>query len=466
VRRSTAGPARGLLAALLAAAGGWALGQAGGLDATARTVLGVFGLAVIGWSVLALDDVAVALAAVLALLGLGVVPAAALPLLLRHELVWLLLGAGLLAAVLADSGLVERWTWRALAGVRSVQALLYRLTAVIAATAFVLPSTTARAALLLPVFLLLARALGDARLTRALALLFPSAILLSAGASLLGAGAHLIALDQLARLGGPVPGYLGWALLAAPFALGACALATLLIGRLFLPAELRAAAPSLPPAPGGRASGRQRAVAALLALTVIGWATGGWHGVDAAWVAVAGGLLACCRPLTGAGLAAMLPRVEWKLLLFLACGLLLGEALVKSGAAAALAGALLQAGPAQTAHPAGAVALAAGIALLSHLLLHSRSARVVVLLPTVALPLAAGGLNPALLVMVVVLGSGFCQTTAQSAKPVLLFARAEGAGLAAADLLRLALALLAPLALGLLALALWVWPLQGLPLRV
>ncbi|KSV91411.1 hypothetical protein [Sinorhizobium sp. GL28] len=97
--------------------------------------------------------------------------------------------------------------------------LFWVVTLTIFATAFVIPSTSARAAIFMPVFLALASTIGRPGVTRALALLFPSVILLSAAASLTGAGAHLVAADFIRRSGGEAPGVLGWALLAAPFAL-------------------------------------------------------------------------------------------------------------------------------------------------------------------------------------------------------------------------------------------------------
>lgn len=456
-----------MLAALLAAAGAWGLWQPDDWSEPTRRTGLVLWLALLGWTVLALDDLVVALLAALAIVTLRLAPAETLYRSLGHELIWLLLGAGVLAVVLADSGLIERWTWRALSGVRNVQALLYRLTAVIAATAFVLPSTTARATLLLPVFLVLVRSFGEPRLGVALALLFPSAILLSTSASLLGAGAHLVALDQLRRLGLEPPSFLAWIALAGPFAWGSCLLAAWLIGRMFLePGQRQRPLRAMPAPAAGPLDAHRRAIATVAALTVAGWMTTPWHGVDAAVIGLGGALLAASRPLTGAaGLRRILPRLEWGLLLFLACSLLLGEALVSSGAAAAFAQAALQVLPGAARQPAGAVALAAAIALLSHLVLHSRSARVVVLLPTLALPLAAGGgIDPTVLVMLVVLGSGYCQTTVQSAKPLLQFARSGETACSAADLLRLALGLLPPLAMALVALPLWLWPLQGWPL--
>src|SRR5688500_6784212 len=171
-----------------------AIATAPALQQEARIALIVFVLAIAAWTATKLPETPVALAAGVALVAFGAVESGDFFDELGDEVVWLLIGAFALAAVVRRSGLAERWVLRAAANSGSVRALFHRLTAMIAATAFVIPSTSGRAALLLPVFAALAGAIDEPRIVRALALLFPSAILLSACASLLGAGAHLLAL--------------------------------------------------------------------------------------------------------------------------------------------------------------------------------------------------------------------------------------------------------------------------------
>lgn len=445
---------------------------------TARLALGVFALAVIGWTVLRLDEAPVALAACLALVGLGGVSAPTFYASLGDSLIWLLLGAFVLAAVLQQSGLAERWALRAVAGAGTVQGLLTRLTWLIIGSAFLVPSTSGRAALLLPVFVVLARSIGDTRITRALTLLFPSVILLSACASLLGAGAHLVAVDFMRHMGHTPPSFIGWAVLAAPFAVISSFAASFMIGRLFLSAAQRQQPLQLP-APDPRPLTRpQRSVLVVTLLAVVGWSTGELHGIDASAVALSAALAATFKPLTAINLKAALKGVEWSVILFLAATLVLGEALLHTGAAQLLTAALLQTMPLATLGLPGALAVAVMLALLSHLVITSRTARALVLLPTVALPLAAVGVNPALLIFVTVIGSGFCQTLLVSAKPIAVFARADLPVLPdppgphersertiEADLMRLALALLPVLGALLMLFALVVWPLQGLALR-
>lgn len=438
----------------------------------ARLALGVFACALVAWSVLRLPDTPVALAACLLLVGLGVVRPEALYASLGDGLIWLLICAFVIAAVLQHSGLAERWALQAVAGAGTAPRLLVRLTWVILATAFVIPSTSGRAALLLPVFVVLTRAVGDPHIVRALALLFPSVILLSASASLLGAGAHLVAVDFMRRLGQGAPSFALWAWWALPFAVLSSFAATGLISLLFLGRAARVRPLVLPPASCRPLGAHQRGVVGVLAATLLAWATSGLHGLDATLVAMFGALAITCKPLTGVDLGAALKKVEWNLVLFLAATLVIGEALLHSGAAAALAGALLAALPPTYIGQGGALLVVVVIALLSHLLITSRTARALVLLPTVALPLAASGLNPALLVFVCALGSGYCQTLVVSAKPVALYARAElPPGLCLpqpsidAALWRLSLALLPVMALLLLVFAWFVWPAQGLALR-
>lgn len=395
-----------------------------------------------------------------ALVAAGVLPDGAVTELLGDSLLWLLLCAFVLGAVLQASGLAERLALRLVAGARSLSGLCWRLAAAVAATAFVMPATSARAALLLPVFVALARALDSPRATRALALLFPTVILLSAGASLTGAGAHLVAVEAMRGLGAAPLGFAQWAALAAPLALLSCAAATWLVLRLFLSAQERAAAPRLPPRPSGPATPEQRAIGAIALATVGLWLLAPWLGLPPLAVAAAGALAATRARWTGVGLRPALRAVDWRLLALLAALMLLTDAALAAGDfQQRLAGAVARLWP-----PGGgataAVALAATLAVLAHAVVASRTARAALLLPLVALPLAGSGVDAALLVFVCVQGSGFCQCFSWSAKPLVLFAR-KGA-FSATDLGRLAL----PLGMVFIALLTFfgrvVWPLQGL----
>jgi di/tricarboxylate transporter len=431
------------------------------LGARAALALGLFAVATAAWVVLEVDDTAVALATALAMVATGLVPARVLYDALGHELVWLVLSGFLLAAVLEQTGVSQSLVLRGLGQPRHLLALMRRITLLVALTALLIPSTSARAVLLLPAFLVVARALPGPRQVRAVALLFPSVILLSAGGSLTGAGAHLVVLDMLGRLGHRQPDYLGWLWIAAPMSLLACMLACELMARLFLSRAERKEPVDLParsPAPWAAAQVR---VALLTLATLVGFATTAWHGADPAVVALASAVLATSPGFSGADLRTALKRVEWSLLLFMAATLAMGHAMLDSGAAKLLghwAVGLLPTGTPRV----GIVAMAAALAVWSHLFVTSRTARATVLLPTVVLPLAATGVDAALLAFVAVLGSGFCHSFASSAKPLAVFAQAGVPTFAAQDLLRMSLWLGPVVWALLLFFALVVWPWQGL----
>ena len=322
-------------AAALIAAGAGGLIWFGLEDAsvTIRSSLIVFLGAILGWTLLRLPATPVALSAALALVLIGAAPDTALHAALGHELMWLLVAAFIIASALRRSGLAERLSLAAVSRAGTVTQLFYAVAAIITATAFVIPSTSGRAALLLPVYLALAGTIADRRLNRALALLFPTVILLSACASLIGAGAHLVAVDFMARLGTEPISFLRWMLLGAPFAIASSCLATALILRLFLDPGERRRKLALPKPDRSRLRPEQCYVATVAGLTVVLWTAQSWHGLSLSIVALIGALAATLSPLSGVTLKDAIKDTEWNLLVFLAATLMLGQTLIDTGAA-------------------------------------------------------------------------------------------------------------------------------------
>jgi len=434
--------------------------------AEARFVLLMFALAIMGWTLLEIDDTVVALAAVTALLAGGALPLAAVPKTLTNPLIGLLLGAFVISAALTRSGLAERVVIAAIGNVRSVTRLFHGLALVILATAFVVPSTTSRATLFLPVFLTLAATIGDPRIVRALALLIPSIVLLSACAALTGAGAHLVATEFVARSGGPTLDYARWTMLGLPFAVASSFLATSMILWLFLDRDTRRTAPALPSISPGPLDRRHRAVAVIVVATLVALLGATAVGIDPAFVALASATLLMIGPFRTLTPIMALKAIEWKLMVFLIATTLMGEALITSDAARMIAADLVSSvGREALGNPVTVAMMVAAIALVAHLVVTSRTARVVVLIPVLALPLAGFGFNPTALILLVAVGTGFCQTLPVSAKAVALYATLKQPTYAPKDLMLLSFALL-PIHLVLLVVfSLVVWPLLGVPLK-
>lgn len=421
------------------------------------------GLAIVGWTLTPIPDSVVAISAALGLVLTGALPEERFYAALGTELVWLLISAFVIAAAIKSSGLTERFAQSVVKPFSTVNGFFHALTFVVSATVFLIPSTSGRAALLLPVFVSLAPVMPTPSLRRALALLFPSAILLSAGGSLIGAGAHFIAVETIQTSTGLTVSFLEWILLALPVALLASHGATVLILLLFVPPEER----RLPlctkdRVPEANFSGKHKKLMCLLGLLIAAWVTSGIHGIGIAIIGCVGAALVVTPLFTDEKPKALFKNVETELLVFLASTWVIAQAVVSTGKAKWLADKLLFVLPLDLLqHREFVILVTIVIATAAHLVINSRSARAAVLIPSLALPLAEFGHDTMILVMATVLGTGYCQTMVASAKPIAIFKSAGDDLFGQKDLFRLAMPLL-PLKVGLIAaFAMFIWPLQS-----
>ncbi|MFF2184966.1 SLC13 family permease [Streptomyces sp. NPDC058155] len=449
-------------------------GALSGLGGDARLTLVVFTLATYTWIATSVDDTYVALGAGLALTTTGVISSETLFATLGDETVWLLICAFVLAAAVTKTGLAGRAAVFLVGGAGTVRQLVHLTTAGLVVTAFAVPATSGRAALALPVFLALAKALADrTRLVVMLALLFPTVILLSAVATLIGAGAHLITVSVLWEQTGEDLGFVTWLILGLPLAVVSSHLAAELVlltttRRADRKGPVRITTKQIQehsdsPVEGPLTPPEARCLL-LLGTVVLLWCSEPLHGVSPALVALIGAVVAASPALGTVGLKDGLRTVPWPLLLFMAATMAMGIALSESGAADWLVGWV----PGGSSMPPWM--FLAGVVVIStaaHLALQSRSARSSVLVPLVVAAAIAAGVNPVAAAFASTAAAGFCHTLPASAKPVALFADLPGTPTyTPRDLLRLS-AVLAPLTAALVLLfALAVWPLLGVPVHL
>lgn len=378
-RRGIAVPAvsrKTVLVSALLAAGIWAIWTLPeDLSIEGRKVLIVTLAAVVGWVGTRLSDSIVAISAALTLVLWGAIPEDRLFATLGSELVWLLLAAFVIAAVLKESGVVERVMAPVLSRSPSVLSLFAFLTVAVAATAFLLPSMSARAALLLPVYLALLPLLPDRRIGRALALLFPSVILLSAGSSLIGAGDHVVAVEAVDGATGLRFGYMDWVRLGAPLGFLASSVAVGLILWLFVPRALwrvRLGSADLFPSP----CPRQGRILTVLVCLIGLWVSEAWHGLSIALVALLGALVLLNPPFIEKRTKDVFRAVDTELLVYLAATMLIAQAMTASGADRWMAAGALEVLPEPVARNSTGIAIALSVvAVGAHLIITSRSDR-------------------------------------------------------------------------------------------
>ncbi|GAA1618428.1 SLC13 family permease [Actinoplanes couchii] len=459
---------------VLAGLFGWAATRAGtGPGGAATVTLLVFAAAVWFWTFTKVDDTYIALGAATLLVLAGVIDTSELFATLGDETVWLLLAAFVIAAGLTSSGLTRRAAAFVVAGAGTPRQLVHLVTASMVVTTYAMPSTSGRAALAVPVFTALAAVLAERpKLVRALSVLIPSVILLSAVGSLLGAGAHLVTSQVVAAATGEGFSFVTWMLLGLPLALACSHVCAEIVLWMFTDrAERRApvhvSVADLDNDPAQPVTGPltvyESRAALLLAAVVTLWCTEPLHHVHPAIVALIGALVATSPRYGATTLNSAFKTVPWSMLLFLSATLALGTALTTTGAAEWVAGALLGPFTGGTA-PGVFLVVIVLVSAASHLLIQSRSARSAVLIPVIVALAPLAGVNPAAAAFASTAAAGFCHTLPSSAKPVGMFARLEGVPTyTPPDLLRLS-AVLAPATIALVLVFTWfVWPLLGLP---
>lgn len=447
-------------------------GLSAALTSHARLAFIIFGYAVAGWVFTKINGTYVALAAAISFTLVGIDEPDEFFEALGDSTVWLLLAAFIIAAGIAATGMANRLTSALIGRAKNVNQLFYLITAALIATAFVIPATSGRAALMIPVFLALSSVIDDKRITKALALLFPTIILLSAVASLIGAGAHLVTAEILWKMGGEQIGFAEWLMLGLPFALISCLISTFVILRIFLNAEERGRKLTLAMSADDVSSKdpftrSEKTVIAIVGVLILLWLTQGTHGINNTIVAVVGALIVTAPGVGVIDFKTSLKSVNWNLLLFMAATLELGEALIESKAAEWLIQKLFgmfQGG--WTSSSFVVISTVAIISLLSHLFITSRTARASVLIPLIVLLAVSLGYNPTTLAFLATAAAGYCLTLPVSAKPVSMFNQIEGVDTyEAADLFRLSKYLLPVHFLILVLFAYFVWPQIGLSVR-
>ncbi len=417
------------------------------LPAEARVALFGFALATILWSTTKLNAAYVALGAVMFTILAGGTEQEALYESLNSDVIWLMIGAFVLGGAMRLTGLAGRLTGLVTGRARSVRGTLWMVTTVLLPLSFFIPSTSGRAAVALPVFRSLSEAADDRKITRALALLMPTVILVATICTLIGAGSHLIAVDLLGEISDRNVSFLQWALWGLPFGVAASYISCWIVMKLFLDKERLNRRLEVSRADGSSErrslSRAERGTLAILVVMVGLWLTEPFHGLEIAIVTMVGAL-ALTLPAVGVmrwkdGLGS----VSWNLIVFVGASLALGRALIDSGAAEWIIDNLFRAtGVRGTESLLLVLLILAFISLTSHIYMTSHTARAVALVPPLLYLASSMDVNPTAVMFIGTVGMDFCLTFPVSSKATLLFQEAEGGAFETSDLLRLSAVLL------------------------
>jgi anion transporter len=409
------------------------------LTREARIALFTFALATILWSTTKLNAAYVALAVTIILIVSGGRPQEALFDSLATDVIWLMIGAFILGEAVKKTNLAARLTNLVVAKASRVSHVFWLLTGALAILSFFIPSTSGRAAVAMPVFNSLSEKIGDAKVSRALALLIPTIVLVSTICTLIGAGSHLIANDLLKQVSGTEIPFLNWAIYGIPFGFAASAISCFVILRMFLDKQQRAIKLEAEEKKTAKKFSSPEWKTVIVATVMVAlWMTESFHHYEIALVTTVGALVLM---LPGFGVMNWkdgLKSVSWNLIIFVGAALVLGKALIDTGAAQWIIENIFSLSGIDKSDPQYLILLTvAFVSLTSHIYMTSHSARAAALVPAMIYFATSFGFNPAAMVFISTVGMDYCLTFPVSSKALLLFQELDRETFQPSDLLKL-----------------------------
>ncbi len=437
-RRSIRCQTKLLSALFLTSISGITLLLSDGLSIQGRLTIFVFLVTVILWSMTSINAGYIALVSVVMLLLTGGISQEQFFESLGSDVVWLMIGAFVLGGAVKQTGLATRLTQVVAAKSHNVSSLFWLLTTVLIPLSFLIPSTSGRAAVTHPIFCSVANAIEDKRTRRALALLMPSIILVSTIASLTGAGSHLVAKDLLEEISGKDISFSQWLLYGLPFGMVASYASCWVIMRLFLDRRrlqqkldveyLQSTPLSLP----------ERKTLLIVLLMLVLWLTEKWHGLEIATVTFIGAIILTAPYFGVMKWKDALKDVSWNLIIFVGATLVLGRALITSGASEWIINNVFRFSEINsTKSHFFILLLLAVISLTSHIYMTSHTARAAALVPPLLYLASSLNINPVAVLFLSTLGMDYCLTFPVSSKALMVYQDAEEDGFKPTDLLRL-----------------------------
>lgn len=343
---------------------------------------------------------------------------------LGYDVIWLMVSAFILTSAMIKSNLGRRFSlWMVTKFGKTPKMTLVILIVINFILAFFVPSTTARATLMMPICMILLEVYkaipGKSNLGRVMMLQGLQADALATSGVMTATAGNIIAVGFINEQAGGSIGYMNWLLASMPAAIITMFL-TFLIGlKLFsfkgeegnedaktaLKEELKKL---------GSFSLDEKKASVIFMITVLLWATGDYH---QAWF---GFEISTAQAALLAGLLCLLPRVglltwkdaniKWDLMIFAAGAYAVGNALDKSGGAVWIIEKVIHGlGIEQMSHGMVAVVVIF-ISMFSHLIFTSKTVRVTILIPAFIALAKSLGMDPVPLALAAAMTTTFTIT--------------------------------------------------------
>ena len=385
-----------------------------GMSFQGKTALATFAAALVLWVTQAIPTYASALLVIVVLAITGGWDQSSIFSVLGYDVIWLMLSAFIITSGMEKSGFANRLALFVVSKFgKTAKGALISLIVVNFLLAFVIPSTTARAALLLPITMMICKIYnavpGESNFGRQVMLQEIHVNNIATSGILTATAAQIMAVGYIKDLAGIDVTWGKWFAVGMPIAI-LTMVASFVIAQFLYPLEVKT--PVMKTENGsekslaqqykelGKMSKNEIKALVIFSITVFLWCTDGYHAnifgfqISLAMVAVVSAVL-FYMPYIGF-LNWKETKIPWELMIF-SCGAYAGGlALDKSGVAAFLLNKVFGSFDLASMNPFVLFMIVMFIASFSHMVFTSKTVRTVILIPTTITLAMAAGVNPLL----------------------------------------------------------------------
>ncbi|MGK9043877.1 SLC13 family permease [Mammaliicoccus vitulinus] len=385
---------------------------------------------------------------------------------LNEQVVWLMIGAFMIGAAVEISGLLDRlihWIDDKCHTENKMNVFLFMIIQVIS---ILVPSTSGRAASMLPIYKAFSTRFQSNQ--KYFALLIPVLILMGANLTLIGAGSHIVGIGLLKGQTNETISYVDFLIWGSPFGIIMGFISLIVIKKMFFIKNEINDQPILNNVKkkGSPLSVKEQKTLLYLLITISLWITESIHGFDIAFITIAMSIVMMTPNVGVITWKQGLQSVSWSLIFFVAGATALGELLVSYKVIQYiqenLFGYLSQF---ENINVQVILLIIVIITVTSHLYVTSHTTRAVVFVPLFLLFSDMFNLNPVAVVFITLMGTNYCVTFPVSSKALLLFYEQDKKPFKNKDLAKVSSILMPIYMLMMIACYYFWWQYTGLSLR-